>query len=401
MTTNRGPNRMEEPQVDVVPGRTPDRPDPKTVADQFTHQYYTVFSNYPRYLYRFYDRSSTMTVSEVLENGRVKSNTAENQEGIHKLVLQLFCDTTVKLGHVLPQFSQNGGIVMQVSGTLLRKGVERSFAQSFFLAVQEKGFYVLNDILHITPMVPATTPRSELVTGDVPVPKPIQPKAPAPPSIDAPRHKPATHESPRPEPVSHRDHAPINANPPVVPKITYAQLLKEGGTTNSQNSARGSVNVPKASEVRVQPPVTPPSPGYSPPSQKVTSNGTYLGPVGSRHMGPVAGFQRNSSVFVRDVPANVDETTLRQVFEQYGGVTNVVIRNGRRDMRFAFVDFANTGAMDECLRHEVSVGGRRLFVEEKKPLVLRNKQQRFRRAGSGSPGPQDNAGNGGNGAFYG
>lgn len=108
-------------------------------------------------------------------------------------------------------------------------------------------------------------------------------------------------------------------------------------------------------------------------------------------------------MFVRDVPANVDENTLRQVFEQYGGVTNVVIRNGRRDLRFAFVDFANTEAMDECLRHEVSVGGRRLFVEEKKPLVLRNKQQRFRRAGSGSPGPQDN-GNGGNGgsvAYYG
>lgn len=42
-------------------------------------------------------------------------------QGIHDLVLEMFEDTTVKLGHVLPQFSQDGGIVMQVNGTLSRK----------------------------------------------------------------------------------------------------------------------------------------------------------------------------------------------------------------------------------------------------------------------------------------
>lgn len=42
-------------------------------------------------------------------------------QGIHDLVIEMFDDTAVKLSHVLPQFSQDGGIVMQVNGILTRK----------------------------------------------------------------------------------------------------------------------------------------------------------------------------------------------------------------------------------------------------------------------------------------
>lgn len=170
-------------------------------------------------------------------------------------------------------------------------------------------------------------------------------------------------------------------------KPTYAESVKGANSTSGTPS-----NGVKAPEARIQPPATPTSPVETPSSQKNsgafnnTSNGTgtYL-PNTFPHRLNTAGFVRNSSVFVRDIPPNVDENTLRQTFAHYGDVTSVVIRNGRRDMRFAFVDFASTEAMDECLSHDVMVGNRRLFIEEKKPLVLRNKQ-RYRRASSGSPG---------------
>ncbi len=83
------------------------------------------------------------------------------------------------------QFSATGGVLLQVSGVMLLKvghadqdwmhkqlagrgnsiggrsrhvrpagcaqGLERTFSQTFFLAVQEKGFFVLNDILRVFP----------------------------------------------------------------------------------------------------------------------------------------------------------------------------------------------------------------------------------------------------------
>lgn len=405
MTTNRGNHGGAEPHESSHSSRPSLKPDPKTVADQFSHQYYTVFSNYPRYLYRFYDTESTMTVSEVLENGSMKCSTAESQEGIHDLVLEMFEDTTVKLGHVLPQFSQNGGIVMQVTGTLTTKGVERSFAQSFFLAVQDKGFYVLNDILHITPILPGVSPRRD------------NPPAVAPPvqtRVNAPRKVKEASRAESSAPVHVQDHAYGQANGHAgqrglanlhsgmendTPAKSYAQTLKVPAAAAVPNGAS------KAAEARVQRPGTPNSPVETPPSQKAPSVGANANANGNGGAGitshfphkiTTSSFPRNSSVFVRDIPPTVDENALRQAFAQFGDVTNVVIRNGRRDLRFAFVDYATTEAMDECLRNDVNVGGRRLFVEEKKPLVLRNKP-RFRRAGSGSPGPHDEGMNGGSG----
>jgi hypothetical protein len=48
---------------------------------------------------------------------------------------------------MLLQYSLNGGVVVQVTGIMQRPGgAKRPFVQTFFLAVQEKGYYVLNDI---------------------------------------------------------------------------------------------------------------------------------------------------------------------------------------------------------------------------------------------------------------
>lgn len=46
------------------------------------------------------------------------------------------------------QESLGGGVTVLVMGHLTRRtGVSREFVQSFFLAPQEKGYFVLNDIL--------------------------------------------------------------------------------------------------------------------------------------------------------------------------------------------------------------------------------------------------------------
>ena len=57
------------------------------------------------------------------------------------------CPAAPLLPAVLSQYSLNGGVVVQVTGIMQRPGAaKRPFVQTFFLAVQEKGYYVLNDI---------------------------------------------------------------------------------------------------------------------------------------------------------------------------------------------------------------------------------------------------------------
>lgn len=54
----------------------------------------------------------------------------------------------IKTAHSLE--SWNGGVLVMVSGSVQVKdfSARRKFVQTFFLAPQEKGYFVLNDIFH-------------------------------------------------------------------------------------------------------------------------------------------------------------------------------------------------------------------------------------------------------------
>ncbi|PWZ25848.1 putative G3BP-like protein [Zea mays] len=56
------------------------------------------------------------------------------------------------------QESLGGGVTVLVTGHLTgRDGVRREFSQSFFLAPQEKGYFVLNDMFRFVGEIPAPT----------------------------------------------------------------------------------------------------------------------------------------------------------------------------------------------------------------------------------------------------
>lgn len=57
------------------------------------------------------------------------------------------------------QESMGGGIIVAVTGCLTRKdnNVKCNFSQTFFLAKQEKGFFVLNDILRLSDVSESAT----------------------------------------------------------------------------------------------------------------------------------------------------------------------------------------------------------------------------------------------------
>jgi hypothetical protein len=87
---------------------------------------------------------------------------------IHDKVMSLdYSDFKAEIKTVDSQESLMGGVLVMVSGSLSTKSTgKRNFTQTFFLAPQEKGYFVLNDILrYLDEAPPVSKPAPSLPNG--------------------------------------------------------------------------------------------------------------------------------------------------------------------------------------------------------------------------------------------
>ncbi|TQE09569.1 hypothetical protein C1H46_004788 [Malus baccata] len=114
------------------------------VGTYFVTQYYQVLQQQPDFVHQFYSEASTM----VRADGNSRA-TAVAMQQIHDLVMSLNL-TGFEINKANSLESWNGGVLVLVEGYLEMKTFtgKRKFAQTFFLAPQERGFFVLNDIFH-------------------------------------------------------------------------------------------------------------------------------------------------------------------------------------------------------------------------------------------------------------
>ncbi|KAJ0957949.1 putative Ras GTPase-activating protein-binding protein [Helianthus annuus] len=114
------------------------------VGTYFVGHYYQVLQTQPDYVHQFYsDRSTLLRV-----DGHNRE-TATSMLQIHALVMSLnYTGIEIKTVHALESWDR--GVLVLVSGSVHVKdfSVKRNFVQTFFLAPQEKGYFVLNDIFH-------------------------------------------------------------------------------------------------------------------------------------------------------------------------------------------------------------------------------------------------------------
>ncbi|MCO5614105.1 hypothetical protein L7F22_068386 [Adiantum nelumboides] len=110
----------------------------------FVPQYYTFLNHNPQRLHCFYNKRSTLIHGTEQED----TKPCFGQQEIHQKLLSLgFEDCKVFVSTVDSQSSADGGILVQVLGEMSNKGEPwRKFAQTFFLAEQPNGYFVLNDI---------------------------------------------------------------------------------------------------------------------------------------------------------------------------------------------------------------------------------------------------------------
>jgi len=120
------------------------------LANTFAKKYYGSFSKEPEVLHKFYKDHSTVTISSTNKSGSQDSiqGTMNVQEAFIKLGLN---GTKITLSRMNIQQSINGLLFLSIQGVMTSKSDHKSnkFTQSFILARQENGFYILNDIFHL------------------------------------------------------------------------------------------------------------------------------------------------------------------------------------------------------------------------------------------------------------
>ncbi|KAG5928362.1 hypothetical protein E4U42_000755 [Claviceps africana] len=110
----------------------------------FVEQYYTTLSKSPEKLHLFYGKRSQFVYGREAEVANVSVGRQQIQERIKALEFQ---DCKVRVSNVDTQASFDN-IVIQVIGETSNKSAEpKKFVQTFVLAQQPSGYFVLNDIL--------------------------------------------------------------------------------------------------------------------------------------------------------------------------------------------------------------------------------------------------------------
>ncbi|WVO21957.1 uncharacterized protein IAS62_003277 [Cryptococcus decagattii] len=174
---------------------------PQDVGWQFVPQYYNFVNSQPHRLHCFYNKRSTFIHGEEGED----VTPAFGQQEIHDRILQIgYNQCKVYIHSMDSQSSADGGIIILVLGELSNNHQSwRKFSQTFFLAEQPGGYFVLNDIfryLREDVDEDESAPQETIQPQD----EPVQPEVAAEklPEVTSITQESAANPVPEPAPVS-------------------------------------------------------------------------------------------------------------------------------------------------------------------------------------------------------
>ena len=237
---------------------------PSEVGWQFVPQYYTFVNKEPHRLHCFYNKNSTFIHGTEGEDGKpcygqqvcfflfcgiisraFASNSPSNKsihQEIHNKITSIgFQDCKVFIHSVDAQSSANGGIIIQVIGEMSNHGDPwRKFVQTFFLAEQPNGYFVLNDIFRF---LKEEAFEGDGVDDDVQEPTVLEPAPVAQTAASAPE---PTYEPAR----------ELTPPPAVEPQQQEALVADEAPTTDISEPHVTQTPTPAPEEHIPPPPVT-------------------------------------------------------------------------------------------------------------------------------------------------
>ncbi|KAK7755390.1 hypothetical protein SLS62_002617 [Diatrype stigma] len=240
------------------------------VAWFFVEQYYTTLSKTPEKLHLFYGKRSQFVYGREAQVANVSVGRQHIQERIRELDFQ---DCKVRVSNVDSQASFENIVIQVIGETSNKAGDPKKFVQTFVLAQQPSGYFVLNDILRYideeADEEPAEVPRDADATAEeVPVPATTEAKEEAAatavepaeevvaPTLDAVDQKleEATKET------STADEAPAAQEPPEAPAAATETAAKPEG----ENIPDPDATAREVAEEAVKEPEKPTDPSPTP-----------------------------------------------------------------------------------------------------------------------------------------
>lgn len=202
---------------------SPQSPSVDSIGASFVSQYYNCLIKDPSKLHKYYKSESRFSYV----NAHGQSFTAHGQDAIKKCLADLqLSECKARVCGVECQDSLNGSVIIVVEGFLSNKGSPmKRFIQTFLLAAQTMGYYVLNDIFRYI-LEDTESKADESVSS----PSPVQAAAAAiPPSSSspAPAAPSAEQPSPTPAPVVEVAPAPVQSPPASETVATGTTVVQE------------------------------------------------------------------------------------------------------------------------------------------------------------------------------
>ncbi|KAK9493494.1 hypothetical protein V1508DRAFT_86749 [Lipomyces doorenjongii] len=380
--------------------KEPDAISQEEVGWLFVQSYYTYMNKEPHRLHQFYTRKSIMVHGN--EGERVSALVGQQQ--INKKIMELgFQDCKVLVSNVDSQPSTNGGLVIQVLGEMSNRGVpSQKFVQTFFLAEQKSGYFVLNDIFRfLKEDVGSDYDEEELPIEEAAVPAITDDygesfAGPQTTHAQEPLHVPSS-DTPGPESVE-QDEATIQENfashsvdsespgvfiveeaepavevPPEqsqvdeVPPVPLAPLPEPELEVQSETAPAPAVPsgpvswaalaAKRSAAVTATPNATPAAPAAAPEPVKAAP-----APVAK----PADEKKKSEyhSAYIKGINDKVNDKALRDALSQFGPLKHFEVN---RQKSCAFIDYADAATLKTALEaHTVVVGEQTIYIEERR-----------------------------------
>ncbi|PKU77565.1 putative G3BP-like protein [Dendrobium catenatum] len=376
------------------------------VGNAFVQQFFLVLHKSPDQLHRFYKESSKL--GRPGPNGEMTA-TSSLQDINEKILSMDYSEYRTQIKTVDAQETLNGGVLVLVTGYLFGKDdVRRGFTQSFLLATQETGFYVLNDIFRFVEEEDQQQERQGLanetwvpfsaengtVTPQEHYPSEQSEEEPEKDEITEEEvYDPSEHGGESSNDTAEHVEKEINEVPtalqPTVagsnpstgrkPNVSYASIvmaMKEKPAPVSVAKSAPNEAVPTDTEQKA-PAAPTPAPALA-RAAKVPARGSYAAETNVAQESEAEGY----SIYIKRLPLNATCAQLEEVFKIFGPIKPngiQVRRNMLHGFCFGFVEFEVADAVKSAIKASpVLIGGRKAYVEEKRTNAPRvNNQARF------------------------
>ncbi|XP_051117751.1 nuclear transport factor 2-like isoform X2 [Andrographis paniculata] len=381
-------------------------PSAKVVGNAFVEQYYHILHHSPELVYRFYQDSSVLSRPD--PNGLM--TTVTTMKSINEKICSLdYKNYKAEIKTADAQESFKDGVIVLVTGCLTDKNnLGRKFAQTFFLAPQDKGYYVLNDVFrYVEGSEPETGTDMAVGVDNAPTistkdPEPVQVVDSSKPDLStSPSEENVTIEEEKDnneviiegssihnrdaivEPESHvsdnqasvEEESLTSASHDDAPKKSYASIL-------SSQAKKGptKVYVPagSAKETYVRTEKQPVHPAPEASSSEASINDP---PVHAPETNDAPDEVEGHSIYVRNLPLSATVSQLEAEFQKFGPIkpNGIQVRsNKQQGFCFGFVEFQDFNSMRNAIKASpVMIGDRQAFVDIKRTTTRGGGRGRF------------------------